>query len=66
MPERDQFGFRISPTGRRVLELLASYYGLTKTGVIEMLLRRAARDEGIDLPSGQIRNPYPHDPTERR
>ena len=48
------------------MELLASYYGLTKTGVIEMLLRRAARDEGIDLPSGQIRNPYPHDPTERR
>jgi hypothetical protein len=38
---------RFTAEGWRLLAVLAQYYGLSKNGTLEMLLRRVARDEQV-------------------
>lgn len=44
-----QTSFTLSPQALELLKSLAEYLGLSKTGVLELLIREAARDRGIEL-----------------
>lgn len=39
--------FRLSQRAHRLMERLSTHYGLSKTGVIELLLRNHAREIGM-------------------
>ncbi len=39
--------FRLSTEARRLLVLLAQRQGVSKTAIIELAIRKAARDEGL-------------------
>lgn len=47
--------FRFAPRTIEIHEALASYYGINKTAVLEMLIRDRAREEGILTGKPQIR-----------
>lgn len=54
MPSRkEQVNFRISDQGKTILYGLQDHYGLSQSGVFELLLREKARqvktEEGVDL-----------------
>lgn len=50
MPRKtSQLNFRITEEGKNILYALQDHFGLTQSGVMEMILRRVAREEGIDL-----------------
>lgn len=54
MPRKtDQLNFRITDEGKRILYALQDHFGLTQSGVMEMILRRVAREEGIDVKNPQ-------------
>ena len=40
-------GFRLSEEALRLLDALAARYGLNRTAALEMLIREAARQQGI-------------------
>lgn len=40
-------GMRLSDEGKRLLQEFSEYYGISKTGVMEILLREAAERGGI-------------------
>lgn len=46
-PSGKQTNVRLSPLGRRLLEGLSEVLGLTHRDVIELSLRRLAREEGL-------------------
>lgn len=46
----NQINVRMSDTGRRILESLQTYYGLSQASVFEFLLREEARRLGIPIP----------------
>jgi len=39
--------FRLSAEARRLLVLLAQRQGVSKTAIVELAIRKAARDEGL-------------------
>lgn len=54
MPVRsEQLNARISERGKAILYALQDHFGLSQAGVIEMLLRDAAREKGIDMDDPQ-------------
>ena len=48
-PKSDQVGFRISKDGLAILFQLQEHYGLSQSGIFEMLLRERARAEGFKV-----------------
>lgn len=40
-------GFTLSPECRRLITLLSERFGISKTGIIEQVIREKARAEGI-------------------
>lgn len=48
-PKTGQLNFRVSAEGKAILYALQDHFGLTQAGVMEMILRRVAREEGIDM-----------------
>ena len=63
MRRPDQVNVRISDLGKSLLYALQDYHGVSQAAVIEMLLRKAARDIGWDLANpprtlgGKSKNP---------
>jgi hypothetical protein len=49
--KKKTIGFRMTPEGIRLLDVLANQLGLTRSGVVEMLLRESARA----IASGHVR-----------
>jgi predicted transcriptional regulator len=47
MEKAPRTSFHLSPEARRLLDELAKAKGLSKTGVLEVIIRDAARQEGI-------------------
>lgn len=45
--------FWLSPEAKLLLKGLAEYHGIPQTGVLEMLIRKEARAEGIAVPPGE-------------
>ena len=45
---RQHTGFRLSEEALRLLDALATRHGLNRTAALEMLIREAARQQGID------------------
>lgn len=45
---KDQFNARLSETGFNILYALQDYHGLSQAGVLELLLRKEARELGWD------------------
>jgi hypothetical protein len=45
---KEPTSFRLSPDGRRLLGELARRLGVSRTAVLEVLIRQKARQEGID------------------
>jgi predicted transcriptional regulator len=41
--------FTLSPEARAAVEALAESWGVSKSAVVEQIIRQAARDEGLDL-----------------
>ena len=48
---KQQTGFRLSEEALRLLDALGARHGLTRTAVLEMLIREAARQQGIHADS---------------
>lgn len=40
--------FNLSEEGKRLLRVLSKYFGVSQAGVIEMLVREKAREEGLN------------------
>lgn len=51
--KKEHVNFRISEDGKAVLYYLQDYFGLSQSGVIELLLREKAREISFTLPSQQ-------------
>jgi hypothetical protein len=45
---KEPTSFRLSPDGRRLLGALARRLGVSRTAVLEVLIREKAKQEGID------------------
>jgi hypothetical protein len=45
-------GFRLSEDALRLLDALAARHGLNRTAALEMLIREAARQQGIHADTG--------------
>lgn len=46
--DKQQTNFRLSLTARTLLPALAAHYGVSMADVVEMLVRREAKREGIE------------------
>ena len=54
MPRKKQpTSFRLSPRALALLERLKDHLGLTRVGVLEMAIRKLARDEDIEPEKGE-------------
>ncbi len=49
---KDRTSFTLSQEAIRLLEALARYHGISKTAALEMLIREAARERGLEAPNG--------------
>jgi hypothetical protein len=54
--------FRLSDTGKRLLERLAKHHGISQASVLEMLIRREARSEGFAAPTTDEGSPEAEEP----
>jgi hypothetical protein len=55
---KEPTSFRLSPDGRRLLEELSRRMGVSRTAILEVLIREKAKQEGIDTaPRGGRRKP---------
>jgi hypothetical protein len=52
---KEPTSFRLSTDGRRQLDLLASQLGVSRTAILELLIREKAKKEGIALPAPTTR-----------
>ena len=57
-------GFRLSEEALRLLDALAAQHGLNRTAALEMLIRQAARQQGIHADPG-IQAESEQSPTDR-
>lgn len=49
---KKQAGIRLSDEGKDLLEKLARHYGISQAAVLEILIRKDARNEGIAKKDG--------------
>jgi len=47
MAGKHHVSYRLTPEGWELLAGLARHFGITMTAVVEMLIRRSAREEGV-------------------
>jgi hypothetical protein len=53
---KEPTSFRLSPDGRLLLDALASRLGVSRTAILELLIREKAKQEGMVLPARKIRS----------
>jgi hypothetical protein len=46
---KEPVSFRLSPEGRRLLNELSRRLGVSRTSILELLIRQKAKEEGIAL-----------------
>ena len=56
---KKQTSIRLSDGGKELLEKLAVYYGISQADVIEMLVRKDARNEGLANKGSNSNDVYP-------
>lgn len=61
---KQQTGFRLSEEALRLLDAFCARHGLTRTAVLEMLIRDAARQQGLHADTGVQTQDQPR-PTRR-
>lgn len=54
--EKKPTSFRLTETARKLLQVLARMLGISKTGIIEIAIRRMARGEGIVEGEGETKD----------
>ncbi len=51
--------FRLTPVAREIIENLSEKMGVSQAAVIEMAVRRLAKEEGIQVRDGDKETPIP-------
>jgi predicted DNA-binding protein len=51
---KKQAGIRLSDEGKDLLEKLAKHYGVSQAAILEILIRKEARNEGLANKNGNV------------